>query len=129
MLFSIDEKDSRPFYLQLANQVKEQVSSGMLKPGDVLPSVRELAESLHINLHTVRSAYLKLRDEGVIDLRLGRKARITHRPSGVSTGDVSEELVRKIRELVADALVQGLSPEDIRYLINEQLAKMARGGD
>lgn len=80
MLLSINEKDSRPIYLQIIGQVKEQVSSGSLHPGDELPSVRELADSLGINMHTVRNAYLKLRDQGIINLRLGRKARIACRP-------------------------------------------------
>ncbi len=63
MWLSINERDSKPIYLQIINQVKEQVSSGALKTGDELPSVRELADSLSINMHTVRAAYLKLRDQ------------------------------------------------------------------
>ena len=52
MLLSINEKDSRPIYLQIIGQIKEQVSNGTLKSGDELPSVRELANSLGINMHT-----------------------------------------------------------------------------
>ena len=76
MLLTINEKDIRPIYIQLMGQIKEQVSNGTLGPGDELPSVRELANSLGINMHTARNAYLKLRDQGIINLRLGRKARI-----------------------------------------------------
>ena len=46
MLISIDEQDNRPIYLQIIIQVKEQIQNGELRPGDELPSVRELAESL-----------------------------------------------------------------------------------
>ena len=120
MLLSIDEKDERPIYLQLANQIKEQVNQNILKPGDELPSVRDVAESLGINLHTVRSAYLKLRDEGLVDLRLGRKARITRQPP-VAEKKTGENVKSRLRELITDAQLQGLSPEDIRHLVNEVL--------
>jgi GntR family transcriptional regulator len=60
MLIVIDEKDSQPIYQQIVSQVREQVRSGILNPGAELPSVRELADNLNINMHTVRSAYLKL---------------------------------------------------------------------
>ena len=121
MWLSINEKDARPIYLQIINQVKEQVGNGTLKPGDELPSVRELADSLGINLHTVRSAYLKLRDQGIIELRLGRRAKIARigRPS--SGKDAGTQLEQKIRELITDASLMGLSPDEIRDLINRQL--------
>jgi len=65
MFLSINQHDNRPLYLQIIIQIKEQVGNGTLKPGDELPSVREVADSLGINLHTVRSAYLKLRDRAL----------------------------------------------------------------
>jgi GntR family transcriptional regulator len=121
MWLSIDEKDNRPLYLQIINQVKAQVSQGTLKPGDELPSVRELADSLGINLHTVRSAYLKLRDQGIIDLRLGRRARIAHLQDFSDNPESKAQLDRRIKELITDAQLMGLSPDDIRALVNQQL--------
>jgi len=121
MWLSIDEKDNRPLYLQIINQIKDQVNRGTIKAGDELPSVRELADSLGINLHTVRSAYLKLRDQGIIDLRLGRRARIARLP-GLSGGtDTREGLCRRIKEIITDAQLMGLSAADIRDLVNRQL--------
>ena len=123
MLISINEKDNRPIYLQIISQIKEQVSKGTVQPGDELPSVRELADSLGINMHTVRSAYLKLRDQGIINLRLGRRARIVHlQPASINT-ESTEDLKLRIKELVTDALLAGLSPEDLHALINQQLNK------
>ena len=128
MLLSIDEKDSRPIYQQLVSQVREQVSKGILKPGDELPSVRELAESLGVNMHTVRSAYLRLRDQGIISLRLGRRARITGRPAVTALEDKAD-LEARFRELVADARLAGLSPEDIRNIIEKLLKESEEGQD
>ncbi len=123
MWLSIDEKDTRPIYLQIINQIKEQVSKGALKAGDELPSVRELADSLGINLHTVRNAYLKLRDQGIINLRLGRRARIASLLSLSDNADTKAQLDQRIKEIITDAQLMGLSPEDIRGLVNRQLNK------
>ena len=119
MLIFIDDKDPRPLYQQIAAQVKDQVQRGDVRPGDELPSVRELAENLGINLHTVRNAYLKLRDQGVIDLRLGRRARIARqRAAGVTTAEAELALGAQVRELVADAYLLGLSNEELHELLN-----------
>ena len=124
MLLSINEKNSRPIYLQIISQVKEQVSSGSVQPGDELPSVRELANSLGINMHTVRSAYLKLRDQGIINLRLGRKARIARRQTADNSTMAGVDISEQLRELIVDALLSGLSPDSVRELVNQQLEKI-----
>ena len=121
MLLSINENDNRPIYQQLAGQVRDQVSKGFLKPGNILPSVRELSESLGINMHTVRRAYLLLRDQGIIDLRLGRKARISRRYQTLPTNDTVGDIQLRLKELVTDALLLGLSPEDMMDMVKRQL--------
>jgi len=118
MLFSINPNDPRPVYLQLAIAVKEAVRLGQLRPGDSLPSVRELAQALSINLHTARHAYQLLGEEGVIVLRLGSLARVAQvkiRP------DMQEKTVERMRELVADAFLNGMSPEQLRKTLEEIL--------
>jgi DNA-binding transcriptional regulator YhcF (GntR family) len=123
MLISIDERDGRPIYLQIISQVREQVSQGILKPGDELPSVRELADSLGINMHTVRSAYLKLRDQGVINLRLGRRAKIADRQFSADAA-AEADLEIRLKELITDALLAGYTPEGFLVLVNRQLKEI-----
>ena len=123
MLLSIDEEDSRPLYLQITSQIKEQVGKGILKPEDELPSVRELADSLGINMHTVRGAYLKLRDQGIISLRLGRRAKISAvQPPASAAAEAS--LKARLNELITDALLMGYTPEDFLKLAGEQLEEI-----
>jgi len=124
MLVSIDENDSRPIYLQITGQIKEQVSNGMLPPGTELPSVRELADSLGINMHTVRSAYLKLREDSVIKLRLGRRAIIARRIIPQHNASLENNLETRMKELVTDALLTGLPPEEIRRIVTRQLERL-----
>ena len=124
MLISINEKDTRPIYLQIIGQLKEQVSNGTLKPGDELPSVIELADSLGINMHTVRSAYLKLRDQGIINLRLGRKARIAKFQESAQITPATNNIPERLKEIIVDALLAGLSPDFLRELVNQQLEQL-----
>ena len=124
MLLSINENGNYPIYLQIISQIKEQVGKGILQPGDELPSVREVADSLGINMHTVRNAYLKLRDQGIINLRLGRRARIVWRQPPVHTTDSEAELKVRLKELITDAFLMGLSLDDFHDLVNQQLAQL-----
>ena len=122
MLVSIDDTDSRPIYSQLVSQIKEQIMNGALSPGDELPSVRELSMSLGVNLHTVHRAYQKLRDEGVIQLRLGRRAKVAElrkRPAGRE--EVQSRLTAQLNELITESFHLGLSVDDFKHLVDELL--------
>ena len=122
MLIAMDERDTRPIYQQIVSQVKEQIRQGELQRGDELPPVRELADSLGINLHTVRNDYLKLRDQGVSNLRLGRRARVGrlhHTPATAMEADIA--LGGQLRELAADAFLPGLSTDELHALLDRHL--------
>jgi GntR family transcriptional regulator len=121
MLLSIDEKDSRPIYQQLISQIKEQVGKEILKPGDELPSVRELSDSLKINMHTARRAFLLLRDQGIIDMRLGRRARVSHKKPSTPLAKDRLHLQARLKELLTDALLLGLSPEEVKEMVSREL--------
>lgn len=130
MLISISEADPRPIYTQIAAAVKDQIRDGRLMPGDELPGVRELANSLGINLHTVHHAYRILRDERVIYLRLGQRAKIAPvRQTPVSRERIDSELVPRISDLITEAFHLGLSRDEFRKLVDEQLSRDGEGGN
>ena len=124
MFLSVNENDSRPIYLQIIGQIKEQVSNGTLREGEELPSVREVADSLGVNMHTVRSAYLKLRDQGIINLHLGRRAKIARRQTPVRNTDAEEDIKARLKEIVTDASLAGITPADLCRLINQQADRL-----
>ncbi|WP_215142136.1 GntR family transcriptional regulator [Exiguobacterium qingdaonense] len=72
MLYKIDMKSSEPLYEQIVNQTKELVIRGILRPGDKVMSVRELATDLVINPNTVSKAYQELERLGLLEMRRGR---------------------------------------------------------
>ena len=122
MLVAIDETDRRPIYVQIVAQIKQQVTNGVLSPGQELPTVRELSTSLGINLHTVHRAYQKLRDEGVIQLRLGRRAKVAAlRKTPAGREEVESRLTVRLNELITEAFHLGLTPADFKRLVDELL--------
>ena len=127
MLISIDQDDPRPIYLQIAAAIKEQLCRGQLGPGDELPSVRELAGALGVNLHTVRHAYRVLGEQGVVRLGLARRARILPPPKHPpGRQQLEQTLLPRLRELVADATQLGVSDDGLRQLMDRAILTSKR---
>ncbi len=113
MLIRIDADSARPLFEQVASSVRADILTGRLTAGDRLPSAREVAASLHINVHTVLRAYQQLRDEGLVDLRRGRGAVVA--ASAAPLAELSDD----ISQLVARAAALGLSPSTLAAFVKE----------
>ena len=92
-MFPIDLKDTRPIYEQIIERIKEQVIKGTLKPGDQLPSVRQLASMLTINANTIMKAYSELERQEVIETIRGKGTFIAMNPSK----RVSDKQLKELR--------------------------------
>ncbi|MGM1017546.1 MAG: GntR family transcriptional regulator [Actinomycetota bacterium] len=115
MLIRVDIDSARPLFEQVAASVRADIVAGRILPGDRLPSAREVAEALEINLHTVLHAYQQLRDEGLIDLRRGRGAVVSTSLAPLA------ELSADIRTLVERAAALGISSATLAALVKETI--------
>lgn len=118
MVIQIDFGSEEALYVQLYNQIIYGIANAQLLPGDTLPSVRELAENVGINMHTVNKAYAILRQEGYLRLDRRNGAVIA------VTGDklrAMEQLKNEMRISLAKALCRGLSDEEIHAVTDEVL--------
>ena len=115
MLIRIDTTSSTSLYEQISSGIRRSIAERQLEPGDRLPSAKELAGLLDVNMHTVLKAYARLRDEGLLEMRRGRGVTVLERPADHAV------LVEQARSLVDDARTAGLSDEEIRQLIEVQL--------
>lgn len=113
MLIRIDPASDEPLFAQVAASVRADAAAGRLRPGDRLPSAREVAEALGVNLHTVLRAYQDLRDEGLVDMRRGRGAVLTDAALPLA------QLRDDIAALADRARALGLSPETLASLLKE----------
>ena len=120
MLIVLPEVSDLPLYQQIVDAIKEQLFTGALQPGNELPPVRLLAESLGINLHTVRHAYQILSSEGLIVMGLGRKTRIRQRPVPTENKE-TKELLRRWKELERDAWLRGFDREQFANFVQTML--------
>lgn len=117
MIIRIDEYSDVPIYMQIRNQIVMGISSGELKPGEQLPTVRALALEIGINTMTVSKTYQLLKQEGYImtDRKNGARVRENIAQSGVlSDGNKTE-----LRRIVSEARLSGVSKEDLKKLIDE----------
>lgn len=113
MLLTVDPAAPQPLFEQLVASIRNAILSGSVVSGERLPTARDLAQSLDINVHTVLRAYQVLRDEGFIELRRGRGAVVTER-----TRDY-EQLMADISRLVSEAKRLELTPSALSDLIRE----------
>lgn len=80
MVIKLDFRSRDPIYVQIVDQVKTAIAAGGLRPGDQLPTVRQMATDLRVNFNTVARAYRLLDEEGVISTQQGRGTYILEQP-------------------------------------------------
>ena len=125
MLPQLNPASGTPLYLQLIEYVKHAIETGVIRAGEQLPSVRQLAEDLLINPNTVVRAYRELAHEGIVELKHGSGAFI--RESIVPR----ERLMKKAHGVVKSALDSlesfNLSEDEIRRLFENEFAVRRTG--
>ncbi len=118
MLISADPSDDQPIYRQIVDQLRQLIAAGTLRSGDALPSVRQLAANLGVNLNTVAIAYRELADEGLVEIKHGRGARVT----AGRRQEFKEEQVRKLLvPILSKMILAGKSDREIVGLLREEL--------
>jgi GntR family transcriptional regulator len=122
LILQIDFRSGLPIYTQIVNQVQTQIVSGIIKPGDQLPTVRALAEELRVNFNTVARAYRILDEARIISTQQGRGTYITEIPPP----NVSEKLRRETLEAlthryISEAMRLDFSKSEIRQTVNDQI--------
>ena len=116
MVIEIDFQSDEALYTQLMNQIIMGIATSRLQEGDPLPSVRQLADTIGINMHTVNKAYSLLRQEGFVSIDR-RKGAVIAVDEGKKQAmlDVRDEL----RVLLAKASCKNISREEVHALIDE----------
>lgn len=116
MIIKIDFNSDEALYIQLRNQIIMGIATSQLTVGDSLPSVRQLADNIGINMHTVNKAYSVLRQEGYIklDRRKGAVVAIDY-DHVVATG----QIMTMLQSVLAEAICKDIHRDDIHAMVDE----------
>jgi len=128
MLLRPNPSSGVPIYLQLMEQVKHNIETGALRPGEQLPGIRPLAEELVINPNTVAKAYRELEHEGVIELRHGAGAFVSSNGRAKKATDTLRAGQTLVTAAVDKLRERGVTDEEIRRLFEAALAGLKKTG-
>jgi len=123
MYITIDERDGRPLYQQLVDEIKTLIARGELAQGTSLPPVRQVASDLGVNLNTVAFAYRRLQKEGLIRVRHGSGAVVI---SKTLENNQEDRLRAQLRTALTQLVLAGLKQPEIKALINEELDELLK---
>ena len=116
MIIEIDFNSDEALYLQLRNQIILGIATSRFREGDVLPSVRQLADNIGINMHTVNKAYSVLRQEGFVKVDRRKGAIIA---IDINKMQAVEEMRETLQVIIAEAMCKNISREEVHALIDE----------
>ena len=123
MYVTVDERDSRPLYQQLVDEIKTLIARGELGEGTLLPPVRQVASDLGVNLNTVAFAYRRLQKEGLIRVRHGSGAVVISQ----TVKDKPEDRHRiQLRTAITQLVLAGLKAPEIKAMINQELEELLK---
>jgi GntR family transcriptional regulator len=125
---NLNFRSGTPLYTQIVEQVQGLILAGDLKPGDQLPTVRQLASELRINFNTVARCYRMLDEAGLISTQHGRGTYVLERPSPAQQEQLrSESLDGMLQDLLAQAARLRFTPEEVKQRMNAQLEHWKAG--
>lgn len=121
MNISIDVEDPVPPFAQLIAQMKAAIQSGQLRPGESLPSIRQLANELALNLKTVAKAYRLLERDAVIQTRGYRGSFVHAHAAANCCVDMNERAHERLQDIIAVLRADGVTDSEIRNAFNRSM--------
>jgi len=119
-IISIDARDKTPIYAQLERGLRAAIATSRLRPGDQLPTVRQLAVELQVNANTVARVYAELERAGVIETRRGVGSFITATPAQARPPREHERRLRAfVTRVLADADAAGFTSDELIAALRE----------
>jgi GntR family transcriptional regulator len=121
MILQINFKSGMPIYLQVVDQIKAAAASGALRPGEMLPSIRPLAEELRVNRNTIAKAYSELESLGVIETLPGRGCFLKENHSGLRKEVRRKLLIAEIDQVIVQAHHLQVARDEFLELLHERM--------
>ena len=116
MLIEIDFNSDEAIYIQLRNQIFMAIATSQIKEGESLPSVRALADSIGVNMHTVNKAYSTLRQDGFLKVDRRRGAVVA---VDIDKLESMSKMKAYLRPLLARGICKGLTKDEIKEIVDD----------
>ncbi|MGB9593027.1 MAG: GntR family transcriptional regulator [Anaerolineae bacterium] len=124
MNIRINAESGVPIYMQIVDRIRHLVATGALRPGQQLPTIRQLAVDLRVDPNTVARAYAILDSQGVISTQQGRGTYIAEHPDEARLAAFREEQLRRVvSRAILDALSQGYHLTEVRDAFLQELSQ------
>jgi GntR family transcriptional regulator len=128
MFFALDASNGIAMYEQIVRQAKFAIASGAIQPGEMIPSVRELARELTLNPNTVARAYRQLQQEGILETVRGTGLQVAAGATRLCA-DARLKLVRaRLKQVFQEAKQSRIDLKQLRGLIDRELSAFEREG-
>ncbi|MEG0258665.1 MAG: GntR family transcriptional regulator [Lysinibacillus sp.] len=124
MFIQIEPNSDISIYEQLTRQIIEGIAKGDMQPGEILPSVRNLAADLGVNMHTVNKSYHELERKGIVVIRPKSGAVIRPKEERVLNAEQLEAIERNIKPVVAEGMVLGATEDQIESMMKKVFADL-----
>ncbi|WP_435017434.1 GntR family transcriptional regulator [Tundrisphaera sp. TA3] len=129
MLFQLNEGDGRAIYAQIADQVRFAVAAGLLRPGEMVPSVRELSRQLVVNPNTVARAYRDLQAQSILEPVRGTGLQVAAAATALCQDERRATVRRRLYEALDEARRSNLPRGEIEAMLREEWERVIAGGD
>lgn len=126
-MFSVNMRSRVPIYEQIKTQAMELILLGALRPHDQLPSIRELARDLQLNVNTVKKAFQDLEADGVIYTLAGRGSYVSENALG--SAQLKKRAAEELKTALAAARASGLMRDDAQVLLDAVYQEIRKGDD
>jgi DNA-binding transcriptional regulator YhcF (GntR family) len=128
MFLNINPSNGIAIYDQVVRQVKFAVAQGAVKPGNLVPSVREMARELAINPNTVARAYQQLQTDGVLEQVRGMGLEVAPGAVKQCKSERRKMIQDRLRQVLVEAKQSGLVGDELRQIVEKQLNSVLRDG-
>ena len=125
-MFDINPSNASPIWLQIEEGIRRMISLGSLRPGDAVPSVRDLAKSLRVNPNTVARAYQRLTDAGVLTVKRGEGTYVADSPSQPKKSERNEKLHNAATTYAGAAIALGASLDEATGELELSYSRLVR---
>lgn len=128
--FTLSNSSGVPYYRQIVNQVIFGVANGMLKPGERLPTVRQLAVDLQVNLNTIAKAYSELEIRGVVNTQQGTGTFVSECNAEFHPEEKQKEIERFCSRFLDEVAAMGVNSKDVISTLNriiQDRTKISKG--